>query len=45
LNDQDSISTSFWHVAEERWKETTEKLSSYTPEKMLHSAIEVLQRK
>lgn len=45
LNDQDSISTSLWHVAEERWKETTEKLSSYTPEKMIHSAIEVLQHK
>lgn len=45
LNDQDSISTSFWHVAEERWKETTEKLSSYTPEKMLHSAIELAQER
>ena len=45
LNDQDSISTSLWHVAEERWKETTEMLCSYTPEKMFHSAIEVLQHK
>ena len=45
LNDRDSISTSLWHVAEERWKETTERLSSYTPEKMIHSAIEVLQYK
>lgn len=44
-NDRDSISTSLWHVAEERWKETTEKLFSYTPEKMIHSAIEVLQNK
>ena len=43
LNGQDSISTSLWHVAEERWKETTEKISSYTPEKMIHGVIEVLQ--
>ena len=43
LLDRNSFSTSLWHVAEERWKETTEKLSSYTPEKMIHSAIEVLQ--
>jgi len=43
LNGQDSISTSLWHVAEESWKETTEKISSYTPEKMIHSVIEVLQ--
>lgn len=43
LHDQNRFSTSLWHVAEERWKETTEKLSSYTPEKMIHSAIEVLQ--
>lgn len=43
LLDRNSFSTSLWHVAEERWKETTETLSSYTPEKMIHSAVEVLQ--
>lgn len=46
-NDRDvncSISTALWHVAEERWKEATETLFSYTPEKMIHSAIEVPQQ-
>lgn len=45
LHDQNRFSTSLWHVAEERWKETTEKLSSYTPEKMIHSAIEIAQER
>lgn len=40
-NDQDNISSVLWHAAEERWKEATDKLFLYTPEKMITSAIEV----
>ncbi len=43
-NDTDcSITSALWHVAEERWKEATETLLSYTPEKMIHCAVEVSQ--
>ena len=41
LNDKDSISSVLWHVAEERWQETAEKLALCKPEKMLHGAVEV----
>ena len=40
-NDKYSISNALWHVAEERWRETTEKLHLYKPENVFHSAVEV----
>ena len=40
-NGKDSISNALWHVAEERWRETTEKLFLYKPENVFHSAVEV----
>ena len=42
---RDSISSAFWHVAEERWKDATDVLSQYTPEKMIHTAVQVQQHK
>lgn len=47
-NDNDtncSITSALWHVAEKRWKEATEALFSYAPEKMIHCAVEVSQHK
>lgn len=44
-NDKDSISGALWRTAEEKWRETAERLSMYKPEKMLHSAIEVTLHK
>ena len=40
-NDKDSIPNALWHVAEERWREATEKLLLYKPENVFHSAVEV----
>ncbi|PFX20586.1 uncharacterized protein LOC111336707 [Stylophora pistillata] len=37
----DSLSRALWHVAEEKWKDATDMLSDYTPDKMLHSAVEL----
>ena len=33
----DSISRALWHAAEERWKDATDMLSDYTPDKILHT--------
>ncbi|KAJ7386350.1 hypothetical protein OS493_008471 [Desmophyllum pertusum] len=42
---EDNISSVLWHAAEERWKEATDKLFLYTPEKMITSAIELAQER
>lgn len=41
----DSISRALWHAAEERWKNATDMLSDYTPDKILHTVVEVQQFK
>lgn len=41
----DSISRALWHAAEERWKDATDMLSDYTPDKILHTVVEVQQFK
>lgn len=39
----DSISRVLWHAAEERWKDATDMLSDYTPDKILHTVVELAQ--
>lgn len=43
--DNDSIASALWHFGEESWRGTTEKLSLYNPEKMFHSAVELVQER